>query len=52
MKDEDSPKKNIDTNQIKIVTKHIVKILKNSFKYSQCSKKIQALREGDVEPVA
>lgn len=56
MKDEGPPKKNVDPNQIKIVTKHVTKTSKNLLKYSQCSKKTRAFKEdvdveGDVKPV-
>lgn len=39
MKDEDPPKKNVDPNQIRIVTKHVTKTSKNLLKYSTMLKK-------------
>jgi len=54
MKDEDPPKKNVDPNQIRIVTKHVTKTSKNLLKYSTMLKKkkkqTQAFKEDvDVE---
>ena len=56
MKDEDPPKKNVDPNQIRIVTKHVTKTSKNLLKYStmlknkQTNKQTQAFKEDvDVE---